>query len=295
MTHANGPFELEGPQRLVKHCRSRPIAHMAAEAGICRACLSKWKNRYDTYGETGLQNRSSVPPSSPTPTPPEIVERIELLRRGQQVVRPQDRARTRRPGRVDQRTHGEPVAGPPGHRPRWFLDPDGSVNRRPPKRFVARYPGHTVHLDVKKVGRIPDGGGWRTHGRDSEQARAAQRAKTAGAKGGYVSLHSAVAGFSRPAYTEPLADEKATTAAAFLSRTRAFFTAHRSDHGPHHSAAQTIAQPGTPHLRSRTPPQPPAAQRPPTSYGSGEQFTGGLKTVGGWGPSPAGAGSGADP
>ncbi|MFB7110756.1 hypothetical protein [Streptomyces sp. NPDC056190] len=43
-----------------------------------------------------------------------------------------------------------------------------------------------VHLDVKKVGRIPDDGGWRAHGRDSEQAKAAQRAKTAGAKGGYV-------------------------------------------------------------------------------------------------------------
>jgi hypothetical protein len=169
VTHANGPLELEGRQRLVKHCRSRPIAHMAAEAGICRACLSKWKNRYDTYGETGPQNRSSVPPSSPTPTSPEIVERIELL------------------------------------------------------------------------------------------------------------------------------DEKATTAAAFLSRTRAFFTTHRSGHGPHHSTAQTIAQPGTQHLRSRAPPQPPAAQRPPTSYGSGEQFTSDLKTVGGWGPSPAGAGSRADP
>jgi hypothetical protein len=62
---------------------------------------------------------------------------------------------------------------------------------------VARYPGHMVHLDVKKVGRIPDGGGWRAHGRGSEQARAAQRAKTGGAKGGYVYLHSAVDGFSR--------------------------------------------------------------------------------------------------
>lgn len=69
---------------------------------------------------------------------------------------------------------------------RRFLDPDGSANRRPSQRIVARYPGHMVHLDVKKAGRIPDGGEWRAHGRGSEQARAAQRAKTGGAKSGYV-------------------------------------------------------------------------------------------------------------
>lgn len=75
-----------------------------------------------------------------------------------------------------------------------------------------------VHLDVKKVGRIPSGGGWRLHGRDSEQARATGRAKSAGAKRGYVYLHSIIDGFSRLAYTEPLADEKDATAAARLAR-----------------------------------------------------------------------------
>ncbi|MDQ0688737.1 hypothetical protein QFZ56_007700 [Streptomyces achromogenes] len=48
-----------------------------------------------------------------------------------------------------------------------------------------------VHVDVKKVGRIPDGGGWRAHGGGSEQAKAADRAKARGAKAGYVYLHSA--------------------------------------------------------------------------------------------------------
>ncbi len=91
---------------------------------------------------------------------------------------------------------------------RRFLDPEGSATRRPSKRIVARYPGHMVHLDVKKVGRIPGGGGWRAHGRGSEQARTAQRAKTACAKGGYIYLHSAVDGFSRLAYTERLPDEE---------------------------------------------------------------------------------------
>lgn len=56
---------------------------------------------------------------------------------------------------------------------RRFIDPGGENNRKPGK-ITARWPGHMVHLDVKKVGRIPDGGGWRIHGRDSDQAKLAQ-------------------------------------------------------------------------------------------------------------------------
>ncbi len=59
-----------------------------------------------------------------------------------------------------------------------------------------------------------------------EVVRTAQRAKTAGAKDGYVYLHSAIDGFSRPTHTEHLPDEKAATTVAFFSRTRAFFAAH---------------------------------------------------------------------
>lgn len=87
-----------------------------------------------------------------------------------------------------------------------------------------------VHLDVKKVGRIPDGSGWRLHGRDSDQAKAADRAKSAGAKRGYTYLHSAIDGFSRLSYTEPLPDEKGATAAAFLARAKVWFAAHGITH-----------------------------------------------------------------
>jgi hypothetical protein len=82
-----------------------------------------------------------------------------------------------------------------------------------------------VHLDVKKVGRIPDGGGWRAHGRGSEQARSAQRAKSGRAAGGYVYLLCRRR-ILPPGLYEPLADEKATTTVAFLSRARAFVAAH---------------------------------------------------------------------
>ena len=87
-----------------------------------------------------------------------------------------------------------------------------------------------IHLDVKKVGRIPDGGGWRIHGRNSQQKRAVDRAKTAGARAGYTYLHSAIDGFSRLAYTEPLADEKGQTAAAFLARAKVWFASHGISH-----------------------------------------------------------------
>ncbi len=87
-----------------------------------------------------------------------------------------------------------------------------------------------AHLDVKKVGRIPDGGGWRVHGRDSDQHRCAARAKSAGAKRGYVYLHAIVDGFSRLAHTEPLPDEKGKTTAAFLARAKVWFAAHGITH-----------------------------------------------------------------
>lgn len=53
-----------------------------------------------------------------------------------------------------------------GHRR--FLDLTGESNREPGK-ITARWPGHMVHLDVKKVGRIADGGDWSVHGKNSDQ------------------------------------------------------------------------------------------------------------------------------
>lgn len=54
---------------------------------------------------------------------------------------------------------------------RTFIDPNGENNREM-KTIVAKHPGRMIHLDVQQVGRIPDGGDWRVHGRDSSEARA---------------------------------------------------------------------------------------------------------------------------
>jgi transposase InsO family protein len=106
----------------------------------------------------------------------------------------------------------------------------GLPARRPvPVRYEKTRPGELVHVDIKKLGRIPDGGGWRAHGRGSAQDRAAgvirDRAARAGAAGsrGYAFLHHAVDDHSRLAYSEILADERRETAAGFWLRAHAFF------------------------------------------------------------------------
>ena len=103
--------------------------------------------------------------------------------------------------------------------------------RKPkPKRYEVASPGQLVHVDIKKQGRIPDGGGWRVHGRGSVQDRAAGvargRAARAGATGGSHELrhlHHAVDDHSRRPYSGFLDDERKETAAGFWTRANAFF------------------------------------------------------------------------
>jgi transposase InsO family protein len=172
-----------------------------------------------------LVDRRSTPATSPTRLDEQIVARIEKLRRGRELSARLFAVELASDGiRVSVATVGRWLVRL-GLNRRRDLDPSGASNRVI-RRIVARWPGHMVHLDVKKVGRIPDGGGWRVHGRGSDQHRAADRAKAAGAAGGYVFLHSAVDGFSRLAYTEALPDEKGATAVGFLARARVFLAAH---------------------------------------------------------------------
>ena len=80
----------------------------------------------------------------------------------------------------------------------------------------------------EKVGKIPDGGGWRAHGRGSERAKRSQRRKTKNeqARLGYTYLHSAIDGNTRLAYTEARDNETAATAIDFMNNARVFFAAH---------------------------------------------------------------------
>lgn len=81
MSHSNAPLCVEGRRRLVARCADRPIAHVAAEMGISRACASKWVNRFRMFGEPGLEDRASTPHHQPTATTAAVVAQIEGLRR----------------------------------------------------------------------------------------------------------------------------------------------------------------------------------------------------------------------
>src|SRR5215213_7727280 len=230
MTHGNAPLSVEGRRRLVARCADRPIAHVAAEMGISRACASKWVNRFRRFGELGLLDRSCAPHRQPTATAAEVVAEIEAMRRTRKWSASRIAFELGRHGvAISQRTVSRHLVAL-GLNRRRFIDPTGESNRVP-QPIVARRPGHMVHVDVKKVGRIPDGGGWRVHGKGSAQAKAVASATKAGVRAGYVYLHSAVDGFSRLAYTEALDDERAVTAIGFNAPRPG--VVRRARHHPH--------------------------------------------------------------
>ncbi len=85
-------------------------------------------------------------------------------------------------------------------------------------RYERDRPGELVHVDVKKIGRIPDGGGWRAHGRQMGSTGAKKRARI-----GYDYIHSMVDDHTRLAYSEIHPDEQGDTAAGFIKRAAIFF------------------------------------------------------------------------
>lgn len=225
MTHANAPLTIEGRRRLIDRCRTRPISHVAAEMGISRATASKWVNRYRRHGELGLLDRSSAPVNQPAATLGGFVDKIEAMRREGKWSASRIAFELNQAGAPVSRRTVTRLLAQLGLNRRKFIDPNDETNRQS-QPITAKHPGQMIHVDVKKVGRIPEGGGWRVHGKGSDAAKAVARTKTRGAKTGYVFLHSAIDGFSRLAYTEALPDEKAVTAVAFLDRARSWFAEH---------------------------------------------------------------------
>ncbi|MGW3463127.1 DDE-type integrase/transposase/recombinase, partial [Streptomyces olivaceoviridis] len=105
-------------------------------------------------------------------------------------------------------------------------DPPTGERLREVIRYEHDQVGGLVHVDVKKLGRIPTGGGWRLHGVRTGSARASKRTGPGTGKVGYTYLHSALDDHSRHASTEALDDEQAVTAVALRHRGVAFFAAH---------------------------------------------------------------------
>jgi transposase-like protein len=186
----------------------RPAAHVAGEMGISRATAYKWWRRYVDEGVPGLVDRSSRPLRSPRRTPAGVERRIEALRRATKLGPIRIAARLNLPASTVHRV----LVRRQLNRLSWLDRLTGRVIRR----YEREQPGDLVHVDVKKLGRIPPGGGWRIHGRLGLHSRGV----------GYDYIHSAVDDHSRLAYSEICRDERGTTAAAFWTRAAAFFAAH---------------------------------------------------------------------
>lgn len=188
--------------------------------GVSRKCVKTWIDRYAAEGDAGLATRSSRPHTMPTRTPDEIEQQVLAARAaersGPDVLGPKVGVPARTVSRILRR-HNVPYLRE--------CDPITGEVIRSSKQTAVRYerdqPGELVHMDVKKLGRIPDGGGWRAHGRASGSIQRDRNTKV-----GYDYVHSLVDDHSRLAYSEVLADEKGPTCAAFLERAIAYFAAH---------------------------------------------------------------------
>ena len=184
----------------------------AAEAvGVSRATVYKWLARFRGEGWAGLHDRSSRPRRSPRRLQPGLEARIVGLRRRRRLGPHRLAAILGCP-----RSTCYAVISRHGMGRLAWLD-------RPTGRAVRRYewgrPGELIHLDVKKLGRIPSGGGHRLLGRSTETRRHPVRL-------GYDFVHAAIDDHSRLAYVEVHADERGDTCAGFLQRACAFYAGH---------------------------------------------------------------------
>lgn len=223
VSHGNARLTVHGRKLIVeRHAAGWKKAHIAAAMGISRKCVGTWISRFAAEGEAGLEDRSSRPHTSPTRTPVEVENCIIELRanerRGPDWLGAELEIPARTVSRVLRR-RGQPRLS--------ALDPMTGEVIRSSKVTAVRYersrPGELVHMDVKKLGRIPDGGGWRAHGRGP--ADNAKRKTPLG----YDYVHSLVDDHSRLAYSEVLPDEKGVTCAGFLARAAAYFAANGID------------------------------------------------------------------
>jgi transposase InsO family protein len=185
------------------------VAHAADMVGVSRQTAWKWLRRYEAEGIAGLDDRSSRPARSPRALPQARVDEI-LAARHEHRFGPHRLAPI---VGVPRSTIGDVLAR---HGLSRLRDQDGPTGI--PIRYVRERPGELLHIDVKKLGRIPDGGGHRVRGRITGTPR------TRGA--GYDYLHVAVDDMSRVAYVAPFSDERGTTCARFVLDAAAFFASH---------------------------------------------------------------------
>jgi len=220
MGHNNLRLDMRG-KLILRHrvfVENRPVSHVAKELGISRQCAHRWVRRYRASGVAGLEPRSSRPRSMPTKTTPQqeaaVLEARQRLRAGPQRIAAATTVPARTVSRILVR-HGIP--------PLAWCDPLTGQLIRAARATANRYerdrPGELVHVDVKKLGRIPDGGGWRAEGQNTLD----HRSRSSHPRMGFDYVHAVIDDHSRLAYAEIHPDEKGTTAAGVLIRAAEFF------------------------------------------------------------------------
>ena len=218
VSHGSARLTVHGRRLIVqRHQAGWKQAHIADAMGVSRKCVKTWIDRYAAAGEAGLVTRSSRPHSMPTKTSDEVEQKVLAARAehrdGPDVLGPRVGVPARTVTRILRR-----------HRVPYLRECDPMTGEviRSSKQTATRYerdrPGELVHMDVKKLGKIPPGGGWKAHGR-------ANGNRVRKAKIGYDYVHSLVDDHTRLAYSEILPDEKGPTCAGFLERAAAYFAA----------------------------------------------------------------------
>ncbi len=214
MSHATARLTVYGRALLVRRVVDEgwTAAAVAEACGVSRATVYKWLRRHDTEGADGLCDRSSRPARSPHRIAHRLEERVLQLRRREKIGPHRIAARLNMPRStcyaVLRRHHLQRLA--------WLDRPSGVVIRR----YEWDRPGDLIHVDSKKLARIPKGGGHRLRGRDEGPSHTGM---------GYEYVHSAVDDHSRLAYSEILEGETAAVSAAFLHRAVVFFASYGID------------------------------------------------------------------
>lgn len=201
MAHRRARLTVFGRQLLVARMEAGwPAAHVAEQLGVSRATAYKWVRRHRAEGQAGLEDRSSRPRRSPRRLSPAVEAEILAARSAWRYG----------PDRLG------PLLGRPPSTVHHVLVRHGLSRMRDadrvttaPVRYVACHPGALLHQDHKKLGRIPDGGGWRTLGRGGGTRRGYGRA-------GYDHLEVVIDDSSRYAVVVPVPDESSGSAVTAL-------------------------------------------------------------------------------
>jgi transposase len=214
MSHANALLTPKGRLRLAR-CLVEdgwPLRRAAERFQVSVTTAARWAARYRDHGEDGMEDLSSRPVSSPQRTSVRRERRIIAIR----VNLRWGPARIGFLLGIHPSTVHRVLSRFGLARLSWLDRATGRVIRR----YEHQSPGDLIHVDIKKLGRTPDGGGHRSTGRAAGNRN--KTGNTANRRPGYAFLHNAVDDHSRLAYTEILNDEKKDTAAGFWERANAY-------------------------------------------------------------------------